>query len=332
VPLPPNDFNQKRAVLDGMGATTNPVTKSDLNNYLRDINASKYPNSGATTGVFLPYTVDGGGGNPTMSGGGIYVEGNATVTLSTSGTSVQVYTITQGSSTTTIKIDPAANGGTGLTQVVSGSTTQNIRGVPQQRDPASGAVTGDATMMYVNGSITALTGPGQGLPAIQDGSAVTITAASNVAITGDILYKTQPVTKTQNQIAGTPADTLIPGGDKGQVLGIFTATGDIQLNNKQANGNLEIDASLATISQGGTGGLINTGAAINTLNIVGGRIQNNIKNIGATTRNVFFDRRFGPNFAPPWFPSTTLTLSGVESAVATTSVQRVQWVNQTSYY
>jgi len=32
-------------------------------------------------------------------------------------------------------------------------------------------------------------------------------------------------------------------------LGIFTSTGDIQLNNKQANGNLEIDASLATISR-----------------------------------------------------------------------------------
>ena len=37
---------------------------------------------------------------------------------------------------------------------------------------------------------------------------------------------------------------------------------------------------------------MNTGAAINTLNIVGGRIQNQIKNIGATTRNVFFDRRY----------------------------------------
>jgi hypothetical protein len=216
--------------------------------------------------------------------------------------------------------------------VISGSTTLNITGVPQMRDPGTGQIIGNDTMLYVNGNINSLSGPGQGLPAIQDHTALSITAASNVTVTGDILYKTEPVTLTQNQIAGTPADTLIPGNDKGQVLGIFTASGDIQLNNQQSNGNLEIDASLATISQNGTGGVINTGSNINTLNIVGGRIQNNIKNIGATTRNVFFDRRFAQNFAPPWFPSTTVTPGGVSSAGTTTTVQRVQWINQTSYF
>jgi hypothetical protein len=141
------------------------------------------------------------------------------------------------------------------------------------------------------------------------------------------------VTKTQNQIPGTPADTLIPGSDHGQVLGIFTATGDIQLNNKQANGNLEIDASVATISNGGTGGLVNTGSAINTLTIVGGRIQNTIKNINSTTRNVFFDRRFAQNgFAPPWYPSTTLASTGPTVAQYVPTVQRLKWVNNTTYY
>ena len=212
VPLPPNDYNQKRAVLDGVGTNTQAVTATDLNSSLRDVNGIKYP-----------------------------------------------------------------------------------------------------------------------APAIQGGAAITITAASNVTITGDLLYKTPPVTKTQNQIPGTPADTLIPGNDNGQVLGIFTATGDIQMRNAQANGNLEIDASLATLSQGGTGGLTNTGSAINTLTIVGGRIQNKIKNINTKTRNVFFDRRFAKGgFAPPWFPSTTLTSSGVVSATMHSSIQRVKWVNLTS--
>src|SRR5947209_13972578 len=104
-----------------------------------------------------------------------------------------------------------------------------------------------------------------------------------------------------------PGDALVTGGDKGQVLGIFTANGDIQLNNGQSDQTLEIDASLATISQGGSGGLTNTGSSIKTLNIVGGRIQNNIKNINTTTRNVYFDQRFASGFAPPWFPSTTVT-------------------------
>jgi len=104
------------------------------------------------------------------------------------------------------------------------------------------------------------------------------------------------------------------------------------LNNGQSNGNLEIDASLATISNNGAGGLINIGNQINTLSIVGGRIQNQIKNIGATTRNVYFDRRFAQNnFAPPWFPSTTVQTSGSNSATLTTTIQRTNWFNRTTY-
>ena len=86
---------------------------------------------------------------------------------------------------------------------------------------------------------------------MQDGAAVTITARGNVTITGDVMYKTPPVTKTANAACcpGTPAGTLIPGNDNGQVLGIFTATGDINLNNSYANGVMNIDASMATTAQ-----------------------------------------------------------------------------------
>ncbi len=332
VPLPPNDYNQEQAVLDGKGVTNNPVSKSDLHNNVRDINGNAYPSTGASSGVFLPYTIQNG--QATFTGGGIYIEGNSSVVLSTAtgpnNSAQQVYTISQGNPavTTTIIVDPGNN----QTTMTSGGSTLNITGVPKIIDPATNA-SSPATMLYDNGSITSLSGPGQGLPAIQNGSGVTITAASNVAITGDLLYKTEPVTLTQNQIPGQPADTLIPGNDTNQVLGIFTATGDIQLNNKQANGNLEIDASLATISTGGTGGLTNIGSTINTLTIVGGRIQNQIKNINTTTRNVFFDRRFSQNgFAPPWFPSTTVTLGSVTQAQSTVTVQRVQWLNQSSYF
>jgi hypothetical protein len=330
VPLPSNDYNQEQAVLDGKGVATNPVSKSDLHNAVRDISGNAYPSAGAASGVFLPYSVQNG--TPTFNGGGIYIEGNAGVVLSTGsgsgGSLQQIYTITQGGTTTVVKVDPGNN----KTFFTSGGNTVTITGIPKMIDPITNA-TSPATMVYDNGTVTSLSGPGQGLPAIQDGSAVTITAANNVTITGDLLYKTPPVTVTQNQIQGQPADSLIPGNDKGQALGIFTATGDIQLNNKQANGNLEIDASLATISDTGTGGLTNIGNAINTLTIVGGRIQNQIKNINTTTRNVFFDKRFSQNgFAPPWFPSTTVTFGSITSAKATTTVTRVQWLNQSSYF
>lgn len=332
VPLPPNDYNQEQAVLDGKGVANNPVQKSDLHNAVRDAKGNAYPSSGATTGVFLPYTIQNG--TPTFTGGGIYIEGNSTVVLSTAtgpgGSAQQVYTITQGSPavTTVVNVDPGNN----QTTFTSGGNTVNITGVPKIIDPVTNA-SSPATMLYDNGSITSLSGPGQGLPAIQDGSDVTLTASGNVAITGDVLYKTAPVTLTQNQIPGQPADSLIPGGDTHQALGIFTATGDIQLNNKQQNGNLEIDASLATISDKGTGGLTNIGNPINTLTIVGGRIQNQIKNINTTTRNVFFDRRFSQNgFAPPWFPSTSVSLGSLTGAHATTTVTRVQWLNKSSYF
>jgi hypothetical protein len=326
VPLPTNDYNQQRAVLDGVGTAGQP-TNTDRNAALRGANQSKYPSSGASSGVFLPYSVTAG--VATFNGGGILIEGDAAVTLSISGSSSQVYTITQGSTTTTITVNNASNT-TSFSDTKGNNVT--INGVPSQRDPVTNSVIGPATLLYVDGSITALSGTGQGVAAIQDGTALTITAASNVAITGDVLYKTEPVTLTQNQIPGTPADTLIPGNDKGQALGIFTATGDIQLKNQQSNGNLEIDASIATISSGGSGGLINVGNAINKLTIVGGRIQNQMKNIGATTRNVYFDRRYANGLAPPWFPSTTISSAGmVSGTTATSSFQRLQWVNRTAY-
>ena len=328
VPLPPNDYNQKQAVLDGKGAASSAPTNANLNAVLKNVSGAAYPSTGASSGVYLPYSVNSNGVN-TFTGGGIYVEGDAKVTLSPSGATGQTYSIVQGSVTTTITIDTGSN----TTTISSGGTTTTITGVPQQLDPTTGAFQRDATMLYVDGNITSLSGPGQGQAAINDSTALTVTAKSNVTVTGDILYKTEPVTLTQNQIPNTPADTLIPGSDHGQVLGIFTATGDIQMNNSQSNGNLEIDASIATISNGGTGGLTNTGNTINTLNIVGGRIQNQIKNINTTTRNVLFDRRFAQNnFAPPWYPSTTITSTAATSATYVPTVQRLRWVNNTAYY
>ncbi len=429
VPLPTNDYSQKWAVLDGKGCgegsnvcgnLSSPApplpTNAQLNAILRDATETPYSSSGATSGVYLPYSLIGGG--PTMEGGGIYVEGSASITLTagtaTSSSSPEIYSIVQsGSQTTTstntsgatiginhttgaacstpsnsgtcrfatqtvttqstptttytVTVDDLANSGTGSTvfstattsavtttttltcnncsesstsgpvnsTVNSPVTTAYITGVPQQRN-ASGAVTGDATMLYVDGNITSLSGPESGGgtassgAAVQNGTALTITALDNVTITGDIKYVTEPVTTTQNQIAGTPADTLIPGNNKGQVLGIFTAVGDIQMNNLQSSGNLEIDASIAMISSGGSGGWVNTGAHINTLTLIGGRIANQALSGNTTTRNIYFDRRFAQGgFSPPWYPATTVTVipTGVEDSTASTpTVSRVQWV------
>jgi Tfp pilus assembly protein PilX len=330
VPLPANDYNQQRAVLDGQGSGSTAPSNAEMNATLKNAAGTAWPVGGASSGVYIPYSVNATTGAKTFTGGGIYVQGNAAVTLApASSGAAQVYTITQGSTVTTVTINNSAN----TTTITSGSSTQTMSGVPSQLDPTTGAFQRDATMLYVNGAITGLTGPGQGQAALSDNTALTIDAASNITVTGDLLYTSKPVTTTQNQIANMPADTLIPGSDHGQALGIFTSTGDVQMNNQQSNGNLEIDASIATISANGTGGLTNTGSTINTLTIIGGRIQNNIKNINTTTRNVFFDRRYAQNnFSPPWFPSTTVTATAGTNASYTPSVQRLKWLNNTSYY
>jgi Tfp pilus assembly protein PilX len=334
VPLPTDSFNQEQAVLDGIGIASTSPTNAQLNTALKNAAGIAYPTGGASSGVYLPYSVNSSGVK-TFTGGGIFVQGDAKVTLqpAASSNTSQVYTIVQSGVTTTVTIDPAA-GSAGTTTITtvggSGAGTQTINGVPQQMS-SSGLSMGDATMLFVNGNITGLSGPGQGQAAIQNGTALSIVSSgnNNITVTGDILYKQEPVTMT-----GTVStiDQLIPANNTGQVLGIFTAGGNVQLNNSQTNQNLEIDASIATISATGSGGIVNTGAAIRTLTIVGGRIQNTIQNINATTRNVLFDRRFlTGGFAPPWFPSTTVTPgSGVGGSVIATW-KGAQWLNQTNY-
>ena len=355
VPLPTDDYSQAQAVLDGKGVASGSPTNAQLHASLMNVTQTAYPSGGTSSGVYLPYSIVNG--TPIFNGGGIYIQGNSTVKLSTLGSCTktgtgtcapggsysEVYTITQGSTTTTVTV----NLGTNTTTMTSGGNTVNIAGVPEQYDPTTGALIGPATMLYDNGAITGLTGPGQGVPAVQDGTALTVTANGDVTVTGDILYKTEPVSQTQNQVPGQPADTLIPNSNNGQSLGIFTANGNVNMNNGQANGNLEIDASIATLCASGggcsasnSGGLQNwnpscgcSGPGINTLNIVGGRIQNNIMNIGASIRNVYFDRRYaGGGFSPPWFPSTSVGAGTLAPSGVQINAQRYQWVNNTTSY
>ncbi len=354
--MPTNAFSQEWAVLDGTGcgegsnvcgninSPSPPVpTDVNLNSDLKNIAGTAYPVTGTTSGVYLNYSTTAG--VDTMQGGGIYVEGNASVLLSTSGASAQIYTITQGSTSTTVTIDPLATpppswncaaGTKGTTIVKSGSTVANICSVPTNYSLTPPQ---PETMLYVNGTITSLSGPGQGVGAIQNYNAVTITANGDIDLTGDVVYATEPVTTTQNQIvpgtnpaccAGTPVATLIPGNDYGQDLGLFTATGNINLQTSYSNQNLQVDGSQAAIGQNcatTSCGFTATGC-INTFNNVGGQIQSNIFAACMNTENTYFDRRYTSKagFAPPWFPSTTLTQGGAQPTNLNATVQRISWI------
>jgi len=344
---PANSFSQEWAALDGKGTGegSSAPTSAQMNAVLKNISGAAYPTTGASTGVYLPYSCSGSPCTNTMNGGGIYVEGSASVLMSigndTSGNPTQSYAITQGSTTTTITTDV----GTNTTRVTSGSTTVTLSGVPTNCStinplPATctSGLAGSApgTMLYVDGTITGLSGPGQGIPAVQDGSQITIVAKGNIDITGDVIYKTEPVTTTDNQIVpgtnpaccnGDPVATLIPGNDKNQVLGMFTANGNINLMSPYSNNNLQVDGSLAPLQQTSQYCFTCSGF-INTFNNVGGQIQSGICGCDMDTENTYFDRRFTSRtgFVTPWFPSTTITSTGAAPAVPKPTIQRVQWL------
>ncbi len=337
VPLPTDAFSQQWAVIDGNGSTSSDLaaapTDAQMNASLKTLTGAAYPSSGASSGVYFNYSC---ASSPcSMAGGGFYVEGNATIELTPSGASAQVFTIKNNGITTTITVDPVAN----TTKVVSNGTTLNLTGVPENLVPSPPQA---ATMIYVDGSITSLTGPGEGQAAIQDNAMITLVAKGDVTATGDVLYKTEPVTTEANQIIpgsnppccnGLPMDSLIPGAtNMNQVLGIYSATGNFDLNTNQSDGNIEVDGTIALISQGGCGGFLNTGPALNAFNNVGGQTQNCIYGAAINIENVWFDRRYTARagFAPPWFPGTTITQGGPLPSNVQAGVQRIQWLNNSA--
>lgn len=336
---PSNSYNQAQAVLDGKGtppctappcAPDPPPSQTQMNQELKTVKGTQYPASGsAPTGVYIPYYTNSNGqkvygSNPATggsgAGGGFYINGNASITLGATtggdGTSnpTQTYTIVQGSTTTTIVVDNTS----GMTTVSSGGTTLSLQGVPTQLDPNTNqpiiqndpsGLAVDPTMLYVNGQVTGLNGT------VQNNVGLTIAAASNVSITGDLTYLQSPVS--------VPADVLNTSTNAG-VLGIFT-TGNINLY-PDSTGNLTVNASLAAIGSG-TSGFATPGGAINTWTIVGGRAEDQAHGVSISSGNTYYDRRFANNFGPPWFPTAVPQpgQAGIPAGPVTMTVTRLSW-------
>jgi hypothetical protein len=345
---PANSYSQEWAVLDGLGVgESGTPTNANLNAVLKNVSATAYPSGGTSSGVYLPYYKNSSGqytygylsGSTPEASGGIYVQGNAAIVLAattdTGGNPTQTYTITQGSTVTTITTNPTA----GTTTFSSGSTTQVISGIPENLATVPGEAN-PGTMLYVNGTITGLSGPAAPgtsnlnaneytAAAIQNNSMITISGTGDIDVTGNILYATEPVTKTTS-------DTLLltqGTSASNQVLGVFTANGSIVLSSPYSDKNLETDGSLAAIGSSsacGTGTCgFKSANTINTWNNVGGQIQSNEFVCTITTANTYYDQRFSAwsNFFPPWFPSTSTggTSYVAHAPAVTPTQQRTSW-------
>lgn len=350
--VPPADsYNQVAAVLNGAGlppCTSTPCpadpapSQATMSSELKTVSGTAYPATGtAPNGVYVPYYTSNGqnffgtaGGG---AAGGIYINGDAGVTLTATGTSsdpTQTYTITQSTTTgsgwhqttttttTTIVVNPSS-GSAGTTTVSSGGTMLTLAGIPEQLNPNTGTAmtqtdpsgnTVNPTLVYVNGNITSLSGQ------VQNDMGITMVGASGVSITGDLTYASLPVT--------VPADTLVSNTNAG-VLGVYT-TGNINLY-PDSQGNLTVDASLAALSgntgSSATSGFETPGGSIGTWTIVGGRAEDQAHGVSISQGNTYYDQRFANNFGPPWFP-TAVPQSGttaIPSQGFPATVTRTSW-------
>ena len=352
VPLPDNNYSQEYAVINATGITNRKpdgtpvdppsklpeklgiplpvfgllgrVTPEALAVNLRDA-WNKEPS--VFLGQLNPGTYISSADGNTITGAGIYVQGDATdIQLITNGTD-QIYVISQkvgaGNQTTTITVSKSRN----ETTIQTGPKTKTFSGIPMDRFKAK--TPQPAVSLFVNGGINSLRGGTNGTsrtPAIAADTRLTVTAQRDITITGDLKYA-NPVVNSD----GTPVSNL---SSITNVLGIFTNDGNVNLapnkNYVSSGFNLEMNAAIVafnnSIFNDGSrieGSITYTGSENPDNNdrwkLVGSRVQSKINNISYANRDIFYDVRFsGGKFAPPFFPGTTYDLgeADVEGDVA----------------
>jgi Tfp pilus assembly protein PilX len=281
IPLPNNENNQVRASFGGNAADTSSVSTTELQ--------TAWGVSTVTNGVY--YSQGNGGTTPNTGSswkGGLYINGTVdSMTLSKSGI-YQVITIKQGTTTTV------------FTQQSNGTWTVTVNSVLVKTLSATPAFNG---MIYVEGSVTSLTGDGSATADIASGSQLTLSTTGDVNIKNDITYTDDP---TANSTATN-------------VLGIYSSGGNVKLDGPM-NQPLNVNASIMATKSGHGFGTVNVTSSRGTpapnINLLGGVIEDQSQTVsnfttdasgnltvnGGYRRNYSYDPRFRLGFAPPFFP------------------------------
>lgn len=377
VALPTNAFSQEYAVINSTGITTtttggvpvdrppvtsdssgNPITIFDSNGRvtaaalaanLRDAsnNIPTLQSGVLPQGVYVSATSpNSDGSSPTITGAGIYIQGDVTDFKLYADSTVnpdpknadQVYVITQGSNTTTVRVSYVNN----QTQVTNSSgTTTTFPGLPTDRSDPQHPQTG--AIVYANGSIWSLRGGtdgSQNVPAIASKSHLTITAARHIKLTGDLKYS-DPVVNPDGTPVANIGDTYTngtwpDGTPKVQlktenVLGLFTNDGNIYLDAKPAyvaNPDLSIQMNGAFCvfnnntaddngnSEGGITTWFGSGhitpSSSAAITLIGSDVESLNSLVDYWNANEYFDVRFqGGAFRAPFFPGTSYTLGSI---------------------
>lgn len=242
----------------------------------------------SSNGIYVPTT----GGNVSR---GIYVKGNATVTMSVNGADKAVYTIVQGSSTRVITVDPVGN--TTAIFNPSNNTTSTYNGVPDGNDDAG-------TIIFVDGDITALSGT------VQRNTQLTIASHNDINITNHILYSDYTAG------SGTPGDVAyVPPTASGaaNLLGLVSWNGDVVIDNT-APDNINIHGTVMAENGVFTVESYNNYDVRGTATLLGGAITNEYgafglfnsssgQTVSGYGRNFIYDERMQQGEAPPYFPT-----------------------------
>ena len=235
----------------------------------------------STNGVYLAYS-------GTAMTGGIYVNGDATISLSVPSAGIAQYSITQGADTWTVQVNNTIN----QTSVKKNAgTPTTYTGLPNG-------------MLFVDGKVTSLAGT------LQKDTQVTVAATKDVTITGNLMY--------ENYTAGSPPKAE----GTTNLMGILSWNNSIHIGTTAPN-DVNIHATLmAPIGQVFVDDY-DKGASRGTATILGGVIEDAygafaISSGGNLThgyaRNFVYDKRMSRGMAPPYFPTTgkvISTLAGV---------------------
>ena len=241
----------------------------------------------ASNGIYVPLT-------GTTLKGGIYVYGDATVTMGVDSHSRQTLNIVRGATTDLITIDREAN----QTLVTSGGTTTTYTGLPDGTHKVG-------TVVYVNGNITSISGT------VQGDNQMTIASKNDLVISGNIHYEHYTA---QVGTPGTTGYVAPTAAGATNLLGLMSWQGNVRVGTTAPN-NLDIHATVMAKTGQFQVDNYDTGSARGTVTVLGGVITNYYGAFGTFNsstgqfisgygRNFVYDDRMQTSMSPPYFPTT----------------------------
>jgi hypothetical protein len=275
--------------LDAFNRGVAPITLASATAESAMVTEAKKNNNYQNNGIYIPAT------NQDVLTGGVYVKGNSTIAMSVDANDHAVYTIVQGGNTRRITVDEDA----GTTTVLNPADNSSV---VYSGKPVGASAAG--SLIYVEGSITALSGT------VQRDTQLTIASHDDITITNNVLYS------DYTPAVGTPGNaSYVPPSAEGKenLLGLVSWNGNVHIASS-APDDVNIHATIMAENGVFTVDNYNNGDIKGVATLLGGVITDDYgafgqfnSSTGQTSsgygRNFVYDQRMQQGYAPPYFPS-----------------------------